>query len=149
MGAWYAMYANGMIMSSMPDREPQPGDPLWIVYDGECPLCSRYSILYRAREIAQQVCLVDARSQDPLVAEVRARGYDLDAGMVVKLGDRFFHGAEALSILALLGSDRTLFNRLNRAIFRHPRLARRLYPALVRGRILLLRLSGKTLIGPG
>ncbi len=68
--------------------------------------------------------------------------------MVVKLGDRFYHGVDAISIMALLGSDQTLFNRLNRAIFRRPRLARHIYPVLVVGRRLLLRLLGRDLIGP-
>jgi predicted DCC family thiol-disulfide oxidoreductase YuxK len=134
-------------MSSTSNNEPAVLDTLWIVYDGECPLCSRFSSLYRVRELAQRVCLVDARSQDPVVAEVRERGFDLDAGMVVKLGGRFYHGVDAMSVMALLGSDLTLFNRLNRAIFRRPRLARRLYPCLVRGRKLLLRVLGRNLIG--
>jgi len=120
---------------------------LIVVYDGECPLCSRFSTLYRAREIVRRVQLVDARSNDPIVAEVRSRGFDLDAGMVVMLGDRFYHGADAMTVMALLGSDRTLFNRLNRAIFRHPRLARWIYPSLVRGRRMLLRALGRDLIG--
>ncbi|HEV8442491.1 MAG TPA: DCC1-like thiol-disulfide oxidoreductase family protein [Steroidobacteraceae bacterium] len=132
-------------MSSTSDEVA--AETLWIVYDGECPLCSRFSLLYRAREVARRVCLVDARSHDPLVAEVRARGFDLDAGMVVILGDRFYHGVDAMGVMALLGSDRTLFNRLNRAIFRRPRLARQLYPALVRGRRLLLCLLRRELIG--
>jgi predicted DCC family thiol-disulfide oxidoreductase YuxK len=136
---------------TMPSASTEVGDTdaLWIVYDGECPLCSRFSILYRAREVARKVNLIDARSQDPIVAEVRARGFDLDAGMVVKLGGHYYHGADAMGVMAVLGSDSTLFNRLNRAVFRHPRLARGLYPTLVRGRRLLLRLLGRDLIGSG
>ena len=104
---WYAMYASASIMPSMSNNQPPAEETLWIVYDGECPLCSRFSTLYRAREIVQQVCLVDARSRDPIVAEIRARGFDLDAGMVVKLRDQYYHGAEALNVMALLGSDHT------------------------------------------
>lgn len=132
----------------MSDSQLPAAETLWIVYDGECPLCSRFSTLYRAREVVQRVCLVDARSRDPIVAEVCARGFDLDAGMVVKLRDQFYHGAEALNVMALLGSDHTLFNRLNRAIFRRAGVARHLYPMLVRGRMLLLRLLGRDLIEP-
>jgi predicted DCC family thiol-disulfide oxidoreductase YuxK len=140
------MFASDTTMSST-STDVADSEALWIVYDGDCPLCSRFSTLYRAREVAQQVRLVDARSQHPIVAEVQARGFDLDAGMVVKLGDRFYHGADAMGVMALLGSDRTLFNRMNRAVFRRPRLARHLYPVLVRGRRLLLRLLGRDLIG--
>jgi hypothetical protein len=93
------------------------------------------------------VHLIDARSGDPVVSEVRRAGYDLDVGMVVKFEGRLYHGAEAMTVLAILGSDGTIFNRLNRALFGHPRLARALYPWLVRGRLLVLRVLGRKLIG--
>ena len=52
-----------------------------------------------------------------------------------------------LHLLALLGSDGTLFNRLNRLLFRRPALAGRLYPWLVRGRLATLALLGRRRIG--
>jgi predicted DCC family thiol-disulfide oxidoreductase YuxK len=120
---------------------------LWVVYDGECPFCSSYVTLYRIRQQTDHVHLIDARSADPVVNEVRRAGYDLDIGMVVKFEGRLYHGAEAMTVLAILGSDGTIFNRLNRTLFRHPRLARALYPWLVRGRLLVLRILGRRLIG--
>jgi len=116
---------------------------LWVVYDGECPFCSSYVRLYRLREVTGRVHLVDAREPHPVLDEVRERGLDLDEGMVVKAAGRFYHGAAALQILAILGSGSGLFNALNRAIFRHPRLARTLYPWMVRGRLATLRLLGR------
>lgn len=118
-------------------------DPLWVVYDGECPFCASYIRLYRIREVAGKVHLIDAREPHPIVEEVRALGLDLDKGMVVKAAGRIYHGAEAMQMLAILGSGSGLFNRINRAIFRHPGLARALYPWLVRGRLLTLRLLGR------
>jgi len=120
---------------------------LWVVYDGQCPFCCSYVRLYRIREHAARLRLIDAREAHPVVAEVRARGLDLDQGMVVKLGGRFYHAAAAMQILALLGAEGSLFNYLNRLLFRHPWLARRLYPLLVCGRLLTLRLLGRSLIG--
>jgi predicted DCC family thiol-disulfide oxidoreductase YuxK len=123
---------------------PDPaGSELWVVYDGECPFCSSYVQLYRLREVTGKVHLIDAREPHPLVAEVRALGLDLDRGMAVKAAGRIYHGAEAMQILAILGSGSGLFNRFNRMIFRHPGLARALYPWLVRGRLLTLRLLGR------
>ena len=119
---------------------------IWVVYDGECPFCSSYVQLYRIRERVGQVHLVDARSVQPIVAEIRRAGLDLDEGMVVKSQGRLYHGADAMNLLAVLGSEGTLFNRLNRALFSRPRLARFLYPPLVRGRRLALRLLGRRLI---
>ncbi|MDB5396465.1 MAG: hypothetical protein JWM91_3971 [Rhodospirillales bacterium] len=125
------------------------GDDIWVVYDGECPFCSSYVLLYRIRELAAQVHLIDARSAHPILNEVRREGLDLDEGMAVKFNGRFYYGAAAMNILAILGSSGTLFNRLNRALFRHPHLARFLYPILVRGRWIVLRLLGRRLIGSG
>lgn len=132
---------------SAPD--PEAGSDLWVVYDGECPFCSSYVLLYRIREHAKKVHLIDARSAHPIVDEARRLGLDLDEGMAVKLNGRFYHGAAAMNILAILGSGGTLFNRLNGALFRHPHLARFLYPILVRGRWVVLRLLGRRLIGSG
>lgn len=125
----------------MPLPDPA-GHELWVVYDGECPFCSSYVRLYRLREVAGKVHLLDAREPHPVVEEVRALGLDLDEGMAVKASGRFYHGAEAMQILAILGGS-GLFNRINRAVFRHPGLARALYPWLVRGRLLTLRLLGR------
>jgi len=119
---------------------------LSIVYDGQCPFCTSYVRLYRIRESGRQVHLIDGRSPHPILEELRRRKLDLDDGMVVKFGNRIYHGAAALNVLAILGSDRTLFNRMNHALFRRPRLASWLYPLLARGRLFTLRLLGRKLI---
>jgi len=130
----------------MSTHDPDPGG-LWIVYDGECPFCSSYVRLYRLREVTGRVHLIDARTDHPIVEEIRALGLDLDQGMAVKAGGRFYYGAEALQFLAILGAGEGLFNRLNRALFRHPALSRTLYPWMVRGRLLTLRLLGRSTLG--
>lgn len=129
--------------------KPAEDGELWIVYDGECPFCSSYVTLYRLRERTGKVHLIDARSGHPLVDEVRSRGLDLDEGMAVMFQGRLYHGAGAMNMLAILGSDGGIFNRVNGALFRHPRLARLLYPVLVRGRWIALRLLGRRLIADG
>ena len=121
---------------------------LWVVYDGECPFCSSYARLYRIRSHAANLHLIDARDErHPLVAEIKAHGLDLNQGMAVKFGGQIYHGAAAMEMLAVLGAEGSLFNRLNRTLFRHPWLARRLYPLLVCGRLLTLKLLGRSLIG--
>jgi hypothetical protein len=90
--------------------------------------------------------MIDARSDHPVVREVRARGISLENGMAVTWNGQFYHGAAALHVLALLGSDSGVFNRLNRLVFSRPRLGRFLYPAMVAGRRLTLRLLGRPAI---
>jgi predicted DCC family thiol-disulfide oxidoreductase YuxK len=120
---------------------------LTVVYDGDCPFCSSFVLLYRLREQGRKVELIDARSGGPIVEEIHRRNLDLDRGMVVMMDGRLYHGAAAMNLLAILGSGETLFNRLNRLLFLHPNWARRLYPLLVRGRLITLRLLGRSLIG--
>ena len=122
-------------------------DDIWVVYDGECPFCSRYVLLYQLRERGQRVHLVDARSSEPIVNDVRARNLDLNEGMVVRWRGHYYYGGEAMHLLAMLAGDGSFFNRLNRLLFSRLHLARALYPALVRGRKVTLRILGRKLIG--
>lgn len=113
-----------------------------LVYDGQCPFCCRYVRWLRLKEHVGDVRLVDARSDDPVIEEVRALGFDLDQGMVLKLDAQWYHGAEALRVLALLSSPVGGSNCLNRRLFGSHRRARGWYP-LLRGlrrlALLLLR----------
>ena len=116
----------------------------WIVYDGQCPFCSRYVQLVRLRETLGQVRLVDARNGGPMVEEARAAGLDLDEGMVLKLDGRLYHGAECIHMLALLSTPSSWFNRVNAAMFRSQTASRVLYPVLRTGRNAVLRLLGRS-----
>lgn len=123
-----------------------PAGPV-IIYDGECPFCTAFVRMTRLRASAGPVRLVDARSDAPEVAEARAAGLDLDRGMVVKLDGRLYHGDAAMTALALLTTRSGAFNRMVRALFRRPGLARLVYPPMVAGRNLTLRLLGRRKIG--
>src|SRR3954470_15978038 len=97
---------------------------IFVVYDGICPFCSRYVMLYRIRQLAEKVHMIDARSDHPVVREVRARGLSLENGMAVKWNGQFYHGAAALHVLALLGSESGAFNKLNRLVSGRRKLGR-------------------------
>lgn len=126
-----------------PAHGPSGMGHIWVVYDGECPFCSSFVTMYRLRELAGRVHLIDARSRHPLVGEVQRLGLDLNEGMAVLVMGKVYWGAEAMHMLALLGSGSNFFNRANRLLFRHQALARLLYPILVRGRLLTLKLLGR------
>lgn len=119
-----------------------------LVYDGECPFCSSYVQLVRFRSAAGTVHLVNAREGGPLVREVLDAGFDLDEGMVLKVGDQIYHGADCIHALSLMSSESGLFNKLNAWVFRSPGRARFLYPILRAGRNAALRLLGRNKIGP-
>jgi DCC1-like thiol-disulfide oxidoreductase len=123
-------------------NEPQPARA-WIVYDGQCPFCSRYVQLLRLHESLGRGELVDARAGGPVVDEVVRAGLDLDDGMILKLGDTFYHGDDCIHRLALLSTPSSTFNRLNGLVFRSPTAARVLYPVLRAGRNAVLALLGR------
>jgi len=123
-------------------------DVLTIIYDGECPFCASYVRMARLRETVGRVELVDARSDDPRVAEAQGAGLDLDDGMVVLWQGERHHGPGAVHLIALLSSEGGIGNRLQRWLLRSPRAAAALYPWLVRGRRLFLRATGRAPIEP-
>jgi predicted DCC family thiol-disulfide oxidoreductase YuxK len=116
----------------------------WIVYDGDCPFCSRFVRLVRLRETLGRVELVNARDGGPIVEEVMAAGFDLDDGMALKLNGRLYHGDNCIHMLALLSTPSTTFNRLNRMVFRSRTMSRMLYPVLRAGRNQVLRFLGRS-----
>jgi predicted DCC family thiol-disulfide oxidoreductase YuxK len=137
------MSESGMNMKFASSDSSSDGREIWIVYDGLCPFCSRYVLMYRIRQLIEKVHLIDARSDDPLVRELSEKGFDLNEGMAVKWNGRFYYGADCLHVLALLGGEGSVFNRLNRWVFSRQRLARVLYPVLVSCRKLTLRILGR------
>lgn len=120
---------------------PEPG--LTVVYDGECPFCVAYVRMTRLRAAAGRVELVNARTPHPVVDEARAAGLDLDVGMVVKAGGQLYHGDAAMTLLAGLTTPSGLFNRVTAWAFRNPARARLIYPPMVAGRNLTLRILGR------
>ena len=115
-----------------------------LIYDGECPFCSRYSSHVRLKKAVGELTLIDARQGGPDVENVCALGYDLNEGMVLVMGDNYYHGAACLNRLALMSSNSGLFNRLNFFLFRSAFLSRASYPLLRSGRNLVLRILGRS-----
>jgi hypothetical protein len=120
-----------------------------IVYDGECPFCSRYVQMIALRDAVGQVTLLNARDGGPIVDGLRADGYDLDEGMVLIQNGELHHGHDCINRLALLSTSSGVFNRLNAAIFQSPTASRLLYPLLRLGRNSVLRFLGRSKIADG
>lgn len=117
---------------------------VWFVYDGDCPICRMSAHALQIRKSVGKLHLVNARTDldHPVLREVRERGMDLDEGMVLKFGGRFYHGDDALYMTALLGSPHGWKNRINAALFRHKWLARICYPSMRGARSVLLAILG-------
>jgi predicted DCC family thiol-disulfide oxidoreductase YuxK len=116
----------------------------YLLYDGECPLCSRYVRMTRLQKTLPGFSLLDARNYSDLVAEHRSRGSDVNDGMILYVDGATYHGADALNRIALLSTPSTILNRLNAVAFRSKTVSRVVYPTLVLGRNTLLKLLGKS-----
>lgn len=120
--------------------------PLTLLYDGECPVCKNFVRRMRLKQEFGDLRLLDARQPSEERHRVEAMGLDLNRGFVLFVGDEVYFADRAIQTLALMSSRSGLFNRLNYYIFRSPGLSRVLYPLLATGRLILLRLLGRSLI---
>lgn len=135
---------------AMPNNilEKPTAETVQLIYDGNCPFCSAYVNFLRLREALGSVDLIDARTVPQLVADLVSQDIDPDAGMVLKIGDQIFHGADCIHALALMSSNSGLFNKFNGWVFRSPVRAHSLYPVLRTGRNLVLLLLGREKLMP-
>ncbi len=131
--------------STMPAKHTANSDStdLILIYDGECPVCNYYRRMLRLRETAGQLQVVNARDDSSIMREITEAGFDIDKGIVLKMHGELYFGADAMHAISLLSSRSGIFNRINYYLFRIPAVARWVYPVLVAGRALLLRLLGR------
>lgn len=130
----------------LPQMDHTPKDS-YLIYDGECPFCSAYVRMSRLQETIPSFRLIDARDNGPEVQAARKAGHVIDDGMLLMFEGQAFHGADAMTRLALLSSSSGVLNRLNFYIFRNHALSSALYPILRAGRNLTVRLLGVSKLG--
>jgi len=123
-------------------QQPDLSKGVWLVYDGECPICTPAVNAFKIRQSVGELHVVNAREDHPIHAEIIARGFDLDKGMVLKMGENFYHGPEALHVCALIGSDSGFFNKLNVWLFRSRLISRLIYPIFCAIKDTALKLKG-------
>ena len=142
-------------MAQHRDIEAQRGGVLercaeadFLLYDGECPACSAYVAMSDLRRFYPGLRVMSARDEPALVAELRAKGCEINEGMVLRLDGALHFGADATHAISVLGqTSPSRWRRAALAGIGSAPWARRLYPWLTRARLLLLRLLGRTPIG--
>ncbi len=117
---------------------------VWFVYDGHCPVCNIAANGLRIKKAVGKLNLIDARTNKnhPVLLEINQKNLDLDKGMVIKFNDILYHGPDALYIMALLGTNRGWFNRMNYLLFRSKFFAKLCYPLMKLIRNLALKIKG-------
>ena len=119
---------------------PTSGD--FLLYDGECPVCSAYVAMTQLRRLYPRLKVLDARTEPALVADLRQQGYEINEGMVLTLGGVVHFGADATRLIAHLGrASPSWWRRAGLSL-----LGAAPYRWLSGGRLALLRLLGRRLI---
>lgn len=114
-----------------------------ILYDGDCPFCSRYVHYLRLKDVVSSLSLVDLRVDRAAYDRLAAEGYDLDSGMVAEIGPRTYHGADAMHALSMLATPSGAVNSAMASLFRSTVLSALFYPILRAGRSLVLDVLGR------
>ena len=109
-----------------------------IVYDGECPFCSKYVRLIQLKNTVGDVELINARSNTSLTEKLKKLSIDVNQGMVLIDDEDIYFAEDCVHRLALLSTSSTLFNHINKFIFEHKILSKLLYPIMKAGRNLIL-----------
>jgi len=109
-----------------------------IVYDGECPFCSKYVRLIQLKRTVGDVELINARSDNLIKEKLKKLSIDINQGMVLIHEENIYFAEDCVHRLALLSTSSTIFNRINKFIFKHKVLSKILYPIMKTGRNLIL-----------
>lgn len=115
----------------------------YLLYDGECPICTRYIAWSALRRIRPDLMVIDARQAPEQVAALRAEGIEINDSMVLQLGALRLSGAQAFAAINQLNHQRPGFTGALLGWLGRPAVAQRLYPLLALGRRLLLALLGR------
>jgi hypothetical protein len=110
----------------------------YILYDGECPVCSQYMALANLRKVAPSIQVIDARQRPDLVEEHRKNGVEINEGMVIKIGENVMSGADAFATINRFAAPRSAFPKFCLRLLSMGSAPRLLYPALKFGRRILL-----------
>ncbi len=109
-----------------------------IIYDGECPFCSKYVQLIQLKKTIGYVELINARVDPTIKEKLKELSIDINKGMVLIDGKDIYFAEDCVHRLALLSTSSTLFNRMNKFVFKYKTLSKIIYPIMKTGRNFIL-----------
>lgn len=113
-----------------------------LVFDGGCLFCRHFAQLSELRSGIPGLQIRDGRADHALRRQLARRGYALSDGAVLLVGDRVWHGAEAIQWLCARMTPSAALLQLLAPLLATPARARRLYPLLLLARRGALALRG-------
>ena len=109
-----------------------------IIYDGECPFCSKYVRLIQLKKTIGYVELINARVDTTIKEKLKELSIDINKGMVLIDGKDIYFAEDCVHRLALLSTSSNLFNRINKLVFKYKTLSKIIYPIMKTGRNFIL-----------
>ena len=108
---------------------------LTFIYDGECPFCNHFAELLELKSKIKNISILDARKNQIITNSLLNKGYDIDKGAILLIGDEIFHGAEAINTICnqIKNPSGKLLQLLSN-IFKSNKRTKLLFPFLVRAR---------------
>ena len=108
---------------------------LTFIYDGECPFCNHFAELLELKSKIKNISILDARKNEMITKSLLNKGYDIDKGAILLIGDEIFHGAEAINTICnqIKNPSGKLLQLLSN-IFKSNKRTKLLFPFLVRAR---------------
>jgi predicted DCC family thiol-disulfide oxidoreductase YuxK len=116
-----------------------------VLYDGECPACTRYIAASGLAE-RSDVKLLDARHEPELVKKLSDAGVSIDDTMVVSVNGKDHYRADATRTIAEMARPGTAGARFVLWFVGQAPWSQPLYPVLSFLRRVLLRSLGRSLI---
>ena len=126
----------GLSETAEPDETPI------LVFDGGCPFCRHFAELSELRGGIPGLQIRDGRAETTLRRELARRGFHLRDGAMVIVGERVWHGAEAIQWLCARMTPSAALLQTLAPLMGDGVRARRLYPLLLLARRLALGLRG-------
>ena len=116
---------------------------LTFIYDGECPFCNHFAELLELKSKIHNIRILDGRNNLKIINTLFDKGYDLDKGAILLMGNDILHGAEAINtICKQIENPSSNLLKLLSTIFESKRRTRLLFPLLIRARRLALISKG-------
>ena len=108
---------------------------LTFIYDGECPFCNHFAELLEIKSKIKNISILDARKNQSITKSLINKGYDIDKGAILLMGDDIFHGAEAINTICnQINNPSGRLLKLLSNIFKSNKRTKLLFPFLVRAR---------------
>ncbi len=112
-----------------------------LYYDGECPICRQYSTYVELRK-HYDVKICNAREYMDAMNDFAQKGYNINQGMILTIGDKIYQGHHVIVKLNELLAHKSLSDQCVHRLMGIPSFVRLIYPLIKGVRRVILKVIG-------